>query len=275
MRSTYFLPGAVAVGPCALTLGMAWGAAGCGDAYVQPIGLAPDASVLEGGSSVDAIAADEVFPEASPPAVEDARSCRVDAPLRLPGTSVCTGDLARRFRFAACACATFKISGGLQTDSIGSTSDAGGGTTASIGANVQIESSGTLNVGGSIWSAGGSAAAMPAIALQGADPNGPGTIAHDLRSGGDIAITGNFLVGGDVLANGSLALEQDDAGVGALTIGGTLHLPEGGTVPPGVTTGGSVVYGPVQIDPPCDCTSLDIAALVSAAASDNDNAAAG
>ena len=91
-------------------------------------------------------------------------------------------------------------------------------------------------------------AGTPAVSLM--SPAGAtSTIALDVESGGDVDTAGTVLVGGNVYANGNVTVQS-----GSLSVVGAVHVPAGDTAN-GVTSGGGVIQGPVQVDPPCDCSS--------------------
>jgi hypothetical protein len=55
---------------------------------------------------------------------------------------------------------------------------------------------------------------------------------------------------------------------------GAVHLPDGGSAPPGVTAGQGVTYGPVQVPAtPCNCDAnwINVFSIVDARKDDNDN----
>ena len=239
--------------------------AGCGDVVARPIGAASG----EAGPS----------PESGPPgdapgpgeatAPSDASTfCTGHGPIPLPGTDLCTGDLAHLFRFAACACRSLAVSGKLTTDAFDSSADAGPAFTngASIAANGAVATNAHTSVGGSVWAAGqGLAGGTPAVTLK-----GDGTIAHDVQAGGPVAVDGIYQVGGDVFADGDVTIQS-----GSLSVVGSVHQPAGASAT-GVTAGGGIVNGPVQIAPPCDCSNpIDVMSFVAAHKLTNDDAAAG
>jgi hypothetical protein len=184
---------------------------------------------------------------------------------------LCSGDLAHKFRFAACACDSLSVSGRLATDSFDSTADAAAGPqAASIAANGSVSANTHTALGGSVWAAGFGAQGTPAVAL-----DGDGTVNRDIRAGGNLTVGGVFQVGGDVFANGSVLVDDVDAGQ-SVAVSGAVHVPDGGVVSRGVTATGGVSVQPVQIDPPCDCSNpIDVFSIVRARRNDNDNAALG
>jgi len=248
--------------------GLTLSLAGCGDVVAQPIG----ASAADGGgtdASMGADATDGSHPGDGGMFGDGASFCTGTGPIQLPGSDHCTGDVAHLFRFAACACTSLAVSGQLETDSFDSTSDAGPASTnaASIAANGAVGTNAQTTVGGSVWAGGqGVAAGSPAVTLLGS-----GTIARDVQSGGDVQVGGIYQVSGGVFADGNVSL----TGGGSLSVVGAVHVPTGDTAS-GVTSGGGLVTGPVQVQAPCDCSSLvDIASIVAGRQSSNDDGAIG
>jgi hypothetical protein len=233
----------------------------CGDVLLRPIGAGPidDASaagVTESGGA-------DGPPSTSP-------FCEGHGAIPLPGFNQCTSDFARLFRFAACACTSLASSGRLTTDSFDSTRDGGAyaGSTASIGSNDALSTNSRTAVGGSVWVGGDKAdAGAPILTL-----NGEGTIAGDVQVGGDAVIGGAFVVTGNMAAAGNVTTVD----AGSLALGGNLTQPAG-KVTTGVSFGaGGITNAPVQVAPPCDCANpVDVAAIVTARSTDNDNAAIG
>jgi hypothetical protein len=250
---------------------------GCGEVVARPIG-AP--STLD-ASFADAVTRAETAPPRDGAGARDAPSstdasaadgsasfCTGTGPIPIKGDQ-CAGDIARRFRFAACACESLAISGTLRTYSFDSAVDAGTGNGASVGANGRVAANGRAVVGGSIWAgARGLSAGTPAVSLQ--SPSATSSVAVDVESSGEVTTAGTVLVGGDVYAGGGL-----DVTSGSLTVTGTVHVPDGGTTA-GLMAGGGVLAGPVSVAPPCDCTApVSVASLVTAHASSNDDRDAG
>ncbi len=243
----------------ALCVAACSGAVACGDVVSQPIGAA---SVGDAGG-VDAPAHADAGADAPDAAGDAPGFCSGQGPIALPGTNTCLGDLASVFRFAACACDALDVSGKLTTDSFGSPVEGGvaGGDLASIAANGEVSTNSTTTIGGSVWSGGASSQMGQAVTLRGG-----GTVMHDVRAGGPVDVGGTYVVEGDVWSNGNVTLETG----GQLTVFGTVHVPAGDTAT-GVQ--GTVVSGPVQVPPPCDCSSpIDVGAVVAAFATDNDDA---
>jgi hypothetical protein len=256
--------------------------AGCGgDVIAQPIGAGPS-DAGDAGNPVDALVDHHV---ADAPTGTDSSLAPSDAPTDatsfcnghgpiLPGTNgLCAGDLSNLFKFAACACTGFDISGVLTTDSYDSTADAGSTEVASVGANLELSANSTTTIGGSVWSSGiGLASGAPAVSLSGTLP---GTVAHDVQAGGPVLIGGPYEVMGDLWANGNVTLQ----GAGSLKVDGTVHLPAGDTAT-GVTAVGGTAFTSVSVAAPCDCSLLasapnDIAGVVSGFKASNDDSAQG
>jgi hypothetical protein len=242
--------------------------AGCGEVVAQPIGDGPADGGLADGTSPT---------ESSTDAPGDATSFCTGHGAVLPGNNpknLCAGDLSSLFRFAACACTSFDVSGVLTTDSFDSTVDAGATQVASVAANQALSANSTTTVGGSVWAGGvGVAQGAPAVLLSG---TAQGLVAHDIQSGGAVEIGGPYEVMGDVWANGNVTLDAS----GSLQVGGTVHVSPGDTAT-GVAAKGGIAMTSVNVNvpPPCDCGSppVDIASVVAAYASPtlNDNAAIG
>ncbi|HEY3821528.1 MAG TPA: hypothetical protein VGL81_30385 [Polyangiaceae bacterium] len=243
--------------------------AGCGDVSAQPIGAAAG----DGGaadSSAEATSLDGPAGEGASPPGDASDFCSGHGPIPLPGTDECTGDLAHLFRFAACACDSLAVSGALTTTSFDSSTDGGSSVSggASIAANGQVATNAQSTVGGSVWAGAESlASGTPAVSLM--SPAGvTSSIALDVESGGDVLVNGTFLVGHDLYADGNVTLQS-----GSLSVVGAVHLPAGNTAN-GVTSGGGVSHGPVQVPPPCDCTSpIDIVSIIATHQGSNDDAA--
>ena len=96
--------------------------------------------------------------------------------------NLCAGDLANLFRFAACACTSFDVSGVLTTDSFDSTVDAGATQVASVAANQALSANSTTTIGGSVWAGGAGLAQGAPRCCCPARPQG--VVAHDIQSGG-------------------------------------------------------------------------------------------
>jgi hypothetical protein len=243
----------------------------CGDVVAQPIGTAPgDAGGGSGGDAHGSDGAGDALSQGdSPPPGDASDFCSGTGPIPI-GTDQCSGDVARLFRFAACACDSLAVSGVLTTDSFDSTADGGAGSSASIAANGQVATNAQTSVQGSVWAGGqGLSAGTPAVAL-GAPATTTSHVDLDVQAGGDVQTNGTVLVGRDVYADGNVIVQS-----GSLSVVQTVHVPAGDSAT-GVTTGGGVVNGPVLIAPPCDCSKpLDVAGIVAAHQSANADASAG
>ena len=254
-----------AIGAAALLVSFA----DCGDEVVNAIGAgagtAQDGGGGGGGGGNDAsfIGPDGATQEGG---VGFCKGSGATIPLPI---GQCTGDLGPKlFRFAMCSCTSSSVSGKLVTDSFTSGADAGasGKGAASVAANGSVSTNAHTVIGGSIYAGGaGLAASVPAVSLR-----SDGTIALDVRAGGDVTCGGIYQVSGDLYANGNV-----DVTSGSLAAVGKVHVSPGHTAT-GVSAGGGVVTETVTVAPPCDCAKpLDIAGIVAAFKSSNDDAQAG
>jgi hypothetical protein len=276
-----------------------WALTGCGDVFAQPITevdttdatMLPDVIVqpdvrapkVEGGTQPpdgDTGITDGGIPTpdaTTSDADTDGPLCPGHGPIVLDA-GLCTSDLARIFRFAACACEQLSVSGQLTTSSFDS-SDAGGAAdageggapAASIAANGMIAINAITTLGGSVWAGGQTQPGMPAVTL-----SNDGSIAYDLQSGSSVAVGGTFRVGGDVYATGDIVVQDPDGGK-YLAVTGAVHLTDAGSASPGVTAGQGVTYGPVQVPAsPCDCDTnrIPVFTIVNAQKDNNDNSLA-
>jgi hypothetical protein len=250
----------------------------CGQVVAQPIGGAPGDGGSSGGGSGSGGSGSGAGGEAStdspsfgdgPPPLDGSSFCTGTGPIPI-GDTLCSGDVTRFFRFAACACDSLAVSGVLTTQAVDSTVDAGEPNGASIAANGQVATNANASVSGSIYAGGqGLTPGTPAVLLM--SPAGtPSSVTLDIQSGGDVQTSGDFLVGRDLYADGNVTVSS-----GSLAVVGAVHVPAGDTAT-GVTAGGGVQNGPVSVAPPCDCTdTIPIASLVSARKTSNDDAANG
>ena len=236
----------------------------CGEVVAQPIEEEPSDGGLASDAPTDHANTDALSGDGTVPIDAPAAFCQGHGPVTLPGTDLCAGDLANLFRFAACACTSFDVSGVLTTDAL----DAGATQVASVAANQALSANSTTTIGGSVWAGGvGLAQGAPAVLLSG---TGPGLVSHDIQSGGPVEIGGPYTVMGDVWANGSVTVDA----TGSLNVDGTVHVSPGDTATE-VTSSGGVAMTTVNVPPPCDCTNpIGIAGIVTAYASPtlNDNA---
>jgi hypothetical protein len=250
---------------------------GCGDVFLTPIGGgASDAGVADARLDRDASTLHDAAstPDASPPHdaathVDASSFCAGHGPIPI-APDECSGDVAGLFRFAACACGSLAVSGTLTTDSFAGSSDAGAGSAGSIAANGQVATNGQTTVHGSVWAGGQSLApGTPTVSMT--SPAGAtSTVEGDIRSGGDVATGGTVLVGGTVYADGNVNVQS-----GSLSVVGAVEVPAGDSAS-GVTAGGGIVNGAVDVPPPCDCSSpLNVASVVAAHEASNDDVAAG
>jgi hypothetical protein len=164
--------------------------------------------------------------------------CDGSGGILLPGTTQCTGDLAKKlFRFGMCSCSGITVNGTAKTRSFDSSTSQTLATGGSIGTNGDFRLNGDADIGGSIWT--------PAIT----GVSGGGAIAQELRSGKGAAVAGSLSIGGDYYSSQPIS--------GAASVKGVSHVP-------------------AAVAPPCDCTEqVPIAAYVAAFATDNDDAASG
>lgn len=220
-----------------------------------------------------------------------AEFCSSNGPLVLtPGDSgrdTCTGELAETsFRYAICSCDRLITSNNITTDSFDSANgpyDPGtAGEAGSIGVNggatqglwVGVSAAGqerSVDVGGSLLV--GSAFGIARNTNLGNPPAGSKmdvTVARRLRSGGDVTFPWGLLVGHDADVNGDIDTDS-------LVVAGTLTQPAGKMATANAIINASQV-GDVNVPPPCSCEAddlVDIAGLVTAYATKNDNAEAG
>ena len=189
--------------------------------------------------------------------------CQGAGPAIALPDGTCTGDVGKKtFLFAVCACSSMGISGTMRTDSVDSALGKSAGNGASIGVTGALDTESDLTLQGSVYAAG--VGAVTAATFKRA-----GTITRDLRAGGPVRVDQAFRVDGDLYA------ASDVGGAGALTCGGKAHVAPGHAAPNVTATGGTVTEA-VSVAPPCDCSNpLDVAGLVSAFASRNDDAALG
>ena len=176
---------------------------------------------------------------------------------------ICTGTVAvRTFPHALCTCEGYATATKLQTDSFDSAAGpyAPGGTTGDVGIDGDLQTNDVVDVGGALAIAG------PGGATLHADLH----VAHDLDVGGPLG-TGVTVTGG---GNAHLA---GPINLAALSVAGTLTVPDGVALPMAVTAG-ATVRGPVAIAPPCACGAaelVDVAGFVAAHTMDNQDAVIG
>jgi len=123
------------------------------------------------------------------------------------------------------------------------------------------------------------------------DVNGPASVQGDLQvsgasgavagGGAPVEVSGNLACGGSFLSDADLVVAGDAAVQGdvraqALTVGGTLTLPEGATIDTASQSVGALVRGPVTVTAPCPCDApIDVAQVVAGHAGSHDDAAIG
>lgn len=241
-------------------LGSAW-LAGCGDSAAIPIEdgtFADDPGFGDGGGGGNDDGAGGGGDGGA--SADFCSGAGVSIPI--PGTTGCSGDLARKlFRFAACSCTDLDLGGTIRTASFNSNTGTTNDQGASIAANASLTLAGTGGIGGSAFGGGqGVAAGRDALSC-----TGQTTLQHDAWSGRDMTAVGDHVVKGDAYVSGKLT-------GASIRVEGKLHTPSGQVLGPPNTSGGSVA-GPVTVAPPCDCGSkLDIAAIVAPFKTANDNA---
>jgi len=182
--------------------------------------------------------------------------------------SVCAAQLAElAFRYALCTCDGYVSNQALTTDAFDSSDGPYDAASAlqggSVGTNGNINAGGTLSVGGSLWAS---------------DPTG-------LTTSAVVTASGELHVQGEVHSGPSLSVGADAwmaSGIqtsGSVTIGGTLHLPQGEPLSIGGTeTIGAIATGGFLVSAACDCAPqdlVDIAGYVALYRTANDDAAAG
>ena len=177
-------------------------------------------------------------------------------PIQTPGgTALCSDDLAATtFRFAACMCDDAAMTARVVTTSYSSSDLDAPGAGGGLAANGDISGSGDFEIGGSL------------VAGRAVRSAGRWVVSGDLLAGRDLDFSGAGAVGGDVYVGGDLTAI-------ALDVGGAVHANDDASVFGG---GGAVIREAVAVAPPCPCgddARLDVAAIVEAAATSNDNAA--
>ncbi|MDQ3038060.1 MAG: hypothetical protein M3Y87_37050 [Myxococcota bacterium] len=183
------------------------------------------------------------------------------------GATICSGGLAEStFRFALCACEGWVAAAPLVTDSFASAdgpySPLRAGRAGSVGSNARIAINAPATISGALWSAGGVQAGGGADVFVGSDLH----VGDAIESDAPLDVDRDAFVAGGVRAS-------------TLRIGGILTLPPGATIdtttPPAI---GRELRASVTVAPPCACDAadlLDVAALVAAHASDNDDTLVG
>lgn len=191
-------------------------------------GGAPSSGGFGGGAS----------PPAAAPKPGSGSFCDGKGGIALPGTNLCTSDLASRtFRFGVCSCKDLTLSGRLVTSSFDSATGKSNAKGGSIGTNGALTNSGGSQIGGTSWSA------KETIF------SGFATVAGHLRAGGGVTGNGSTEVAGDLFS--------PTAPRGQVSVLGAKHVP-------------------ATVAAPCDCDApLPIAAYIAAFEKDNDDAAIG
>jgi hypothetical protein len=191
---------------------------------------------------------------------EDAGSCSgTGEAVQLGDKAPCAGALAAMaLRYALCTCDALVLERGLFTEG-GSGGPMRGPPMvppAAVGTDDYFQVAGPSQVGGALTAAGGDGAGFTRTAA----------VLGTLRSGGALRANQFLSTGGDAYVAGDL--------LGKIEIGGTLHVPEGANLAPGVDAA-DVVDEPVTIDAPCGCAAgplLDVTQLVENRAALNDDA---
>jgi hypothetical protein len=248
-------------------------ALGCGEVVAQPIGFASG----DGGVRLDAGLGRELgFGPQRGFGLQRRHgkhglSAPDRGPIPLAGRSACIGDLADVFRFAACACKSFDVSGSLSTDSFDSTSD-GGARERRLRFDrfptARSPRARCSRLAGRYGPAARDPDGGPAVTLNGGVSAG-GTIANDVHSAADMQVGGKYLVDGDLWANGNVIVEPG----GSLAVLGTLYVPAGDSTS---DVQAPVVNAQVPVTAPCSCaTPIDVSAVVAAYANANDDSSIG
>jgi hypothetical protein len=213
---------------------------------IDPTGLSRGGP-LSGSPRTDAPTGNPGTPDRDPPRAPSTGNGGVRIASSANGT-VCGDDLAATtFRFAVCVCDDASFAARVVTSATG---DGGG-----LAANGSITAAGDLDIGGSLV-AGGELAPVGAVHVQ-----------HDIIAGADMTFVGDADVGGDAYVGGDLMA----IGLG---VAGTVHANADANVFGAGPAG--VVREDVSVNPPCACgddARTDVVGIVTAAATDNDNAA--
>jgi len=182
------------------------------------------------------------------------------------GRALCGGGVAERsFRYALCSCSAIALSTTITTDVFDSRSGpymAPGGRGGAVGSNGDVMLSSPMSFGGSLWIGG-------AGGLRSPGSGSPVTVGGELRSAGPVGTGSALTVDLDAHVAGDVTASE-------LTIGGELVTPAGAVVMAGTERISSRRTDAVSVPAPCDCDPsvlLDVAGLVAAASTDNDNAA--
>lgn len=175
----------------------------------------------------------------------------------------CSDDLAgRTFRFAICTCEGISTSSTLQTDAYDSSLGPyePGHSGGAVGVNASLALAAVADIGGSLLVSGAS----------GIQASANVNVGVDLQCGGPYNAENDLAVYRDAEVDGRVHLH-------ALSVGGSLTLPAGAPLETTSSTVGSTLRADVTVDEPCACGSadlIDVAGIVAARATDNDNDAA-
>jgi hypothetical protein len=208
------------------------------------------------------------------PAGGDTRAdyCASSGPALLVGsaaagaTATCSGQLAQSaFRYALCTCDGYVSDHALATDSFDGTkgpySPSGARPGGSVGTNGNLNATGPITVGGSLW----------ATDATGMTTSAAVAVAGELHAQGEVHSGPTLAVGADAWLAGGVQTSGD------VTIGGTLHVPPSAPIDvAGARKIAAVAPGPVQVGPACDCDPralVDVAGFVEAHRTANDDAA--
>jgi len=244
------------LGSIALALAAACALAGCGSDGGD--GRASVGADVEAGDG----ASEGVSGSPSAPGVAGGDLVE-DVPV---GGSCASQVAADTFTAAVCSCEDTRVAGYLRTTSFRSRPRAGvpDGAVGSVGVNRDYVTAGYADVSGSFVVAGSSDIAFGGY----------------LKAGEDVRVNPALDVAGLVEVGRDAFLKSDARVFGKVEIGRDLYLDPGSDISgiAVVDVGGQRRSEAVQVDAPCGCTPeeiIDVAALVDAAQTDNDNAAAG
>jgi hypothetical protein len=171
----------------------------------------------------------------------------------------CSGELAESlFRHAVCGCDSLAFGGDLVTDGFDSrvAPYAPGGVGGHVAANLGLDASQAMDIGGDVTVAG----------AEGIEAGTIFEVAGDLASGGPLGRSSS-----DILVEGA-ARVAGDVTVASLTVGGALTTPDGATVQ-GEIDAPALESAAVSVPRPCRCEDeLDVAGVVADHAGENHNA---
>jgi hypothetical protein len=175
--------------------------------------------------------------------------------------ATCPDDLAQRaFRYALCICDNYVSDHALFTDAFDGSQGAYDASTAtaggSVGVNGSLHPSGPMHVNGSLW-----ASNMTTVTTSSVFVAGELHAQGEVRPTADPSIMADALyVQADAWLAGGLQTQ------GSVTIKGTLHVPKGQPILPGMPfTHGLTDDTPFTVQPACDCEAdhlVDIAGVV-------------